>query len=209
MVTAPRARTLAPVTSDALRRALTDPGDPPLLPLPGVAAELLAALDAPPRLAAHLRLVHDVARQLIGAFAERFPLVPFDRQAVLFGAAIHDLGKVEHPEELSGPGSAHEEAGYQLLLRFGVPEERARFAVTHAAWHAPGVQLEDLLVSLADKVWKGKRVTDLEELVVDRLADITGQPAWQALLDLDDVLAGLAAGADHRLAFQAEHPVHG
>ncbi|MFI2647811.1 MULTISPECIES: HD domain-containing protein [Micromonospora] len=197
------------MTSDALRRALTDPGDPPLLPLPGVAAELLAALHAPPRLAAHLRLVHDVARQLTAAFAERFPLVPFDRQAVLFGAAIHDLGKVEHPEELSGPGSAHEEAGYQLLLRFGVPEERARFAVTHAAWHAPGVQLEDLLVSLADKVWKGKRVTDLEELVVDRLADITGQPPWQAFLDLDDVLAGLAGDADRRLAFQAEHPVHG
>ncbi|WNM38376.1 HD domain-containing protein [Micromonospora halotolerans] len=197
------------MTSDALRRALTDPGDPPLPPLPGVAVELLDALDAPPRLAAHLRLVHDVARQLTAAFAEQFPLVPFDRQAVLFGAAIHDLGKIEHPEELSGPGSAHEEAGYQLLLRFGVPEERARFAVTHAAWHAPGVQLEDLLVSLADKVWKGKRVTDLEELVVDRLADITGQPRWQSFLDLDDVLAGLAADADRRLAFQAEHPVHG
>ena len=206
---APAAGTLAPVTSDALRRALTDPGDPPLPPLPGVAAELLTALQAPPRLAAHLRLVHDVARQLTAAFAARFPLVPFDRQAVLFGAAIHDLGKVEHPEELSGPGSAHEEAGYQLLLRFGVPEERARFAVTHAAWHAPGVQLEDLLVSLADKVWKGKRVTDLEELVVDRLADITGQPRWQAFLDLDDVLAGLAADADRRLAFPAEHPVPG
>lgn len=71
------------------------------------------------------------------------------------------------------------------------------------------MQLEDLLVSLADKVWKGRRVTDLEQLVVDRLADITGQAPWQTFLDLDDVLADLAAGADHRLAFQAEHPVHG
>ncbi|MEW2592961.1 HD domain-containing protein [Micromonospora aurantiaca] len=197
------------MTSDALHRALTEAGDPPLLPLPGVAVELLAALAAPPRLGAHLRLVHDVAWHLTAAFADRFAAVPFDRQAVLFGAAVHDLGKVEHPAELTGPGSAHEEAGYQLLLRFGVPEERARFAVTHAAWHSPGVQLEDLMVSLADKVWKGRRVTDLEQLVVDRLAGITGQERWQTFLDLDDVLAELAAGADRRLAFQAEHPVYG
>ncbi|MFJ8203947.1 HD domain-containing protein [Micromonospora chalcea] len=197
------------MTSDALRRALTEPGDPPLLPLPGVAVELLAALAAPPRLGAHLRLVHDVAWHLTAAFADRFAAVPFDRQAVLFGAAVHDLGKVEHPAELTGPGSAHEEAGYQLLLRFGVPEERARFAVTHAAWHSPGVQLEDLMVGLADKVWKGRRVADLEQLVVDRLAGITGQERWQTFLDLDDVLAELAAGADRRLAFQAEHPVYG
>ncbi|MEE3921724.1 HD domain-containing protein [Micromonospora sp. BRA006-A] len=125
---------------DDLRRAAPRPhrsGRPATAPLPGVAVELLAALAAPPRLGAHLRLVHDVAWHLTAAFADRFAAVPFDRQAVLFGAAVHDLGKVEHPAELTGPGSAHEEAGYQLLLRFGVPEERARFAVTHAAWHSP------------------------------------------------------------------------
>jgi len=27
------------------------------------------------------------------------------------GAALHDIGKVLHPEELSGPGNAHEIAG--------------------------------------------------------------------------------------------------
>jgi hypothetical protein len=62
-------------------------------------------------------------------------------------------------------------------------------------------------VSLADKVWKAKRVPDLEQLVVDRLAAASDQPAWQAFLDLDDELTRLADGADERLAFQNAYPV--
>ena len=45
----------------ALHRALTDPG---LRPLPERVSLLLRELDAPPRLAAHLRAVHDVAAGL-------------------------------------------------------------------------------------------------------------------------------------------------
>lgn len=198
---------LAPVSSDALRRALTDPGEPPLRPLPDQAAELLISVHAPPRLAAHLRAVHDVAVQLTQALADRFPALRFDREAVLFGAATHDIGKVLHPEELSGPGSAHEHAGHQLLLRHGIGEPHARFARTHASWHLPEIGMDDLLVSLADKVWKGKRVADLEQLVIDRLTVATGRPLWEVFLDLDDILDRLAADADHRLAFQASHPV--
>ena len=55
------------MTSDALRRALTDRGEPPLRPLPNQVNELLESLNAPPRLAAHLRAVHDVAWQLTQA----------------------------------------------------------------------------------------------------------------------------------------------
>ncbi|GAA4563083.1 hypothetical protein GCM10023176_06270 [Micromonospora coerulea] len=100
------------MTSDALRRALEEPGDPPLRPLPDEVAALLAALHAPPRLAAHLRAVHDVAAQLTDALADWFPQLPFDRAAVLFGAATQDIGKVRlafqaiHPVEdptASGP----------------------------------------------------------------------------------------------------------
>lgn len=69
------------------------------------------------------------------------------------------------------------------------------------------MDLDDLLVSLADKVWKGKRVAELEQLVVNRLARATGTEAWQAFMDLDDILTRLAADADRRLAFQADHPV--
>lgn len=195
------------MTSTALRRALTEPGDPPLRPLPDQVVALLEMLHAPPRLAAHLRAVHDVAAQLTAAIADRFPTLPTDRAAVLFGAATHDIGKVRHPEELSGPGSAHEPAGYDLLRRHGVAEPLARFARTHASWHADGIGVDDLLVSVADKVWKGNRVTDLEESLVDRLAEATGRERWSVFLALDDVLDRLAADADRRLAYQATHPV--
>ena len=88
-------------------------------------------------------------------------------------------------------------------------ERLARFARTHAAWTAPEATAEDLLVSVADKIWKGRRVEDLERLVADRLiADRgAGVDRWQVLIDLDDLLEDLATGADQRLAFQAAFPV--
>jgi hypothetical protein len=178
-----------------------------LHPLPAEAERLLRELGAPPRLAAHLRLVHDVAYRLTDWLVRQHPVLTFDRAAVLFGAATHDIGKVVHGEELSGPGSAHEPAGYALLRDHGVPERLARFARTHASWTEPDVSIEDLLVSLADKVWKAKRVTDLESLVVDRLAAASGTERWQVFMALDDVLDGLAADADRRLAYQASHPI--
>ena len=196
-----------PIT--ALRRALTDRGDLAPAPIPAEVRDLLEALDAPPRLAAHLRLVHDVARRLTTALAERCPHLVIDVAAVHFGAAIHDIGKVVHPVELSEPGSAHEESGYRLLLEQGVDEALARFARTHAAWDRADVQVEDLLVSVADKVWKGKRVVGLEQLLVDVLAGASGRATWETFMELDDVLGQLAADADRRLAFQAAHPLKG
>jgi hypothetical protein len=59
------------------------------------------------------------------------------------------------------------------------------------------------VVSLADKIWKAKRVPDLEQLVVARL---DGEP-WEAFMALDDELDRIAATADHRLAFQSSYPI--
>ncbi|MFF7443948.1 HD domain-containing protein [Streptomyces sp. NPDC008122] len=195
-----------PLPNDALSRALDDPADPPLHPLPRAAADLLRTLDAPPRLAAHLRAVHDVARQLVGWVEERCPDLAVDRGAVLFGAATHDIGKVVHPAELSGPGSLHEEAGRELLAAHGFAPELARFAATHATWTDPGATVEDLLVGTADKIWKNKRVPALEDLVVARLTEATGRPRWEEFLALDELLERLGAGADRRLAYQAAFP---
>jgi hypothetical protein len=179
---------------------------PGLAPLPPRARALLESLGAPPRLAAHLRAVHDVAVTLTGWVG---PRADFDRAAVLFGAATHDIGKIRHPSELSGPGSAHEQAGYELLLAQGVEERSARFARTHGSWGAEDVTLEDLLVSLADKVWKAKRVPDLEQRVTEQLAAVGGEPVWQVFMALDDMLDRIAVGADARLAFQASYPTCG
>ncbi|MFJ3305231.1 HD domain-containing protein [Streptomyces sp. NPDC086549] len=191
--------------TNAFSIAVDEIEDPPLRPLPRRAAELLQRLDAPPRLVAHLRAVHDVAARLVDWVEERCPALDFDREAVLFGAATHDVGKTLHPDELSGPGSRHEEAGRELLLAHGVEARLARFAGTHASWGTPGAGLEDLLVSLADKVWKNKRVPDLEDLVVNRLARAEGRPVWEEFMLLDEYLTGIGEGADRRLAYQMSH----
>lgn len=187
---------------------MNDALDPPLLPLPDRVAALLSELGSPPRLAAHLRAVHDVAHQLVEWVEQHSPAVVFDREAVLFGAATHDVGKTVHLDELSGPGSAYEEAGQALLIGHGISPELARFAATHASWMDARVGLDDLLVSLADKIWKNKRVPDLEDLVVARLARATGRATWEEFLALDGILARIGDAADERLAFQASFPIH-
>ena len=176
--------------------------------LPVDAARLLNAHGAPPRLRAHLILVHDMATALVDAVAAAWPQVVVDREAILFGAAVHDIGKIVHMEELSGPGSAHEEAGYRLLIADGVPERLARFARTHGQWpDRDDISLEDLLVALADRVWRGKRDETLEERVAQLVAIRSGEELWQVWLRLDDLLTEIAADAGARLAWQANHPI--
>jgi hypothetical protein len=194
------------VISPDLSRVL-DPDDSTLRPLPDEIGALVAALRAPARLAAHLRAVHDVAWHLTARLTTGHPTLIFDRDAVLYGAASHDIGKVIHVNELTGPGSQHEPAGYTLLTTRGVPHRLARFARSHATWTAPDTTLDDHLVSLADKIWKAKRVPDLEDLVTTELATACAIERWQAFAALDDILDNLAAGADDRLAYQARHLV--
>ncbi|MEV6924257.1 HD domain-containing protein [Dactylosporangium sp. NPDC051485] len=187
--------------NEALERAFAEPG---LRPLPDVVAVLLRDVDAPPRLGAHLRAVHDVAVEIVDG-----PVlagVGVDREAVLFGAATHDIGKVRFPGELTGPGAQHEPAGEQLLVRLGVEGRLARFAALHGRWDRDGVTLEELLVTLADKVWKGRREPGLEQKVAEVVAAATGEPVWAAYMRLDDELTRIAEGAGERLAFQARFP---
>ena len=136
--------------------------------LPTDVPNLLREVSAPPRLVAHLILVHDVASKLVEQLSQTFPNVTFDKNEVLFGAATHDLGKALDIAELVQPGKEHERHGVQLLLDMGIPENRARFAYTHGNWNTTqNITLEDLLVALADKCWKGKRVDELETRTVD------------------------------------------
>lgn len=189
---------------DLHRAAVGDPADAEvgLRPLPNEVSSLLVKLGAPARLAAHLRAVHDVAEQLVAEFGSSWPPLLLDGVAVAFGAATHDIGKCVHLGELTGAGSAHEEEGYRLLLQSGVPDRLARFARTHARWADEGVTNEDLMVSLADKIWKGKREEGLEQRVVGRIAAATGREPWSIFMQLDDLLCRIAARADERLAFQ-------
>jgi len=95
---------------------------------------LCRAVDAPPRLIAHLTLVHDVADRLISSLHNAFPNLEMDTDSILFGAATHDIGKAIHREELTAPGKLHELRGVDLLRELGISEHRARFALTHGNW---------------------------------------------------------------------------
>ena len=84
----------------------------------------------------------------------------------------------------------------------------ARFAATHASWTRPGTATEDLMVSVADKIWKNKRVPELENLLITRLAESSGRERWEEFIALDELLSRIGEDADKRLAFQASFPLH-
>jgi hypothetical protein len=180
-----------------------------LRPLPQEAEALLRRYHATPRLIAHLILVHDVAGQFLDAFQAHDLAGAINEAAVRFGAAIHDIGKVVHPHELSGPGHQHEQAGEILLLQAGIPSELARFAATHGQTAtAPSSGIDDLLVTLADTCWKGKRDMELEQRITTERAAHSGRDQWALFLVIDEIVEQIAAEAEQRLMWQAMFPVN-
>lgn len=163
---------------------------------PHQALDLLADLGASPWLVRHHELVLEAAILI----CDRLTGVAFDRDAVLVGAALHDAGKIVHPEEMSVAGSKHEGAGRELLLRRGIPALLASFCVTHASWDAADCTLEDRLVALADKLWKGKRDAALEQRLVEEIAVATRAEPWEAFDLFDALCEAVAADGPDRLA---------
>jgi hypothetical protein len=173
--------------------------------LPHDARQVLERVNAPPRLVAHLALVHDVAADLLQSLSAQWPDFPIDKEAVLFGAATHDIGKVLHPAELTGPGSNHEQDGPPMLEQLGIPADRSRFARTHGTWKQEAIlTLEDMVVALADTCWKGKRDEELESGFASRIADLQGLEKWEAFLALDEILSKLTSHAEERLVWQSQ-----
>lgn len=156
----------------------------------------LRSVGAPPRLVQHHALVAEAAAELVDGLGACG--YAFDAQLVLLGAALHDAGKLQHPDEMNGPGHQHEPAGHELLRTHGL-EWIARFCLSHADWDHDDVPLEDLLVALADKLWKGKRVTALEHRVVSRLAASRDEEPWTTYVAADPVFERIAAQGDERL----------
>jgi hypothetical protein len=158
---------------------------------------LLRNLGASARLIRHVELVGEAGEALMANLRSRG--IQFDAQLVECGIAIHDAGKILYPAELDGPGNQHEIAGERMLLEQGVDPVVAHCCVSHAAWAGDGVTLEERLVALADKVWKGKREKELELMVVDGVAERSGLARWDLLTELDILFEEIAAGADDRL----------
>jgi len=171
--------------------------------LPQHILQILEKLNASSRLIKHLRIVHSVAFELIQRLKEEFPSVLIDEHLVLFGAATHDIGKVEVREELFKAGKKHESIGVKILLNLGFSEKEARFAKTHGNWYNENLALEDLLISLADKIWKGKRINELEEIICQKLSESIGINYWDIYPKLDSILDKLSINADKRIVWQS------
>ena len=161
------------------------------------AMELLESLGAPARLLRHVELVSEAASLLLLRLEELH--VPVNAELVRAGVVLHDVGKILHPAELDNPGSHHEPEGERLLLQHGVSPELARICRSHAQWAELSVSLEELLVALSDKLWKGVRKAALEELVIDRVAARLGTDRWTVFVELDTLFEAIAAEGAARL----------
>ena len=177
----------------------------PFRDLPQEAHRLLTTLNAPPRLLAHLALVHDAAAEILDTLQARWPDLKIDRDAVLYGAATHDIGKCLHINELTGPGNKHEQDGLVLLRQHGVSLERSRFARTHGTWKTePNLALDDLIVALADHCWKGCRDEALETVIAGRIAESLEIETWKTFMVLDEIVSQVASRGEERLAWQRQ-----
>ncbi|ABW27219.1 HD domain-containing protein [Acaryochloris marina] len=162
------------------------------------AKQLLQTLGASKRLLVHHQLVGEAAEELLDSLASLDLNIQND--LVRLGASIHDAGKILCPGELTMPGNQHEPVGEQMLLEAGVQPEIARCCLSHARYESMEVCLEELLVALSDKLWKGKRVATLELRVIDEIAEVMGKNRWDIYLYLDECFEKIAANGDHRLA---------
>jgi HD domain-containing protein len=161
------------------------------------AKTVLRQIGAPERLIRHGELVAEAAEEILAAVT---PIVAVDARLVRLGARLHDAGKALHPSELDRPGCAHEEDGEALLLRHAVDPRVARMCRTHARWKTtPDATLEDLLVALADSLWKGRRDGELEGLVIDTVAARAGRGRWDVFTPLDDAFEQVAGLGEERL----------
>lgn len=158
--------------------------------------KLLRELGAPERLVTHGALVCEAADLLLVAF--RSTKLSIDESWVRGGAWLHDAGKAVHREELAQPGHEHEHAGEKMLLDRGVDPRIARCCVSHASWSAD-TPLEELIVALADKLWKGVRHEALEALVCDVVAKALARERWSVFVELDAAFERVASGSDERL----------
>jgi putative nucleotidyltransferase with HDIG domain len=160
------------------------------------AEALLVEVGAPERLIMHGRLVLEAADELL-ARTKRLGLA-VDVRLVRAGAVLHDVGKTLHPDELQASGARHEEAGERLLLERGIEPEVAGCCVSHARWDAMPCSPEELLVALADALWKGVRRESLEKRVVAEVAGRLGIDPWSIFVDLDSCFEEIAEGGPER-----------
>lgn len=171
--------------------------------LPEELMALLINLNAPERLHKHSRIVYSTAAELLQKLKDKWPALELDEELILFGAATHDIGKCVVPEELNESGKLHEAAGLKLLMDQGYPQEKVKFCITHGAWPSENLYIDDLFVILSDKIWKGTRIYQLEEMIALKLYTLLKIDFWDIHAVLDEIITEITLEADKKLSWQA------
>ena len=161
------------------------------------AYQFLQELGASPKLLLHVKLVGEAAEILIKKLSEL--QIPFDSNFVRLGVVFHDAGKIVHANELSNKGDLHEIEGKKLLLENGVDEKLARCCQSHGKWQEMECSFEEYLIALSDKLWKGKRENLLENIIIDKVADLSHQDRWEVFVKMDSCFEKIASDGDKRL----------
>jgi len=112
---------------------------------------------------------------------------------------LHDAGKIVYPDELRDDGAEHEPAGEKLLLAQSVDPALARCCLSHARWAGMPCSLEELLVALADSLWKGKRNAVLEKQAIEAMSERVGKGFWDLYIEFDTCFESIAADGTARL----------
>ena len=55
---------------------------------------------------------------------------------------------------------------------------------------------------LSDKIWKGKRVNELEERITNEISELIQTDFWDVSMKLELILEKIAIGSDDRIAWQ-------
>jgi putative nucleotidyltransferase with HDIG domain len=114
----------------------------------------------------HLRGVAHLALKMLEEFETSFPEVSVDRDIVLTGALVHDVGKAwefdprnlkrwtEDPSQTGSASLRHSVFGAHVCLVVGLPEEIAHIALGHSreGQHI-GLSTECYIVRTADHSW--------------------------------------------------------
>ena len=164
---------LAEVRSEELRRkaieawayALAETSFARITAIPGEATPGVFALKRGSQ-AVHLRSVARIARAIADEFTQEFPEATVDRDIILAGALLHDVGKAWEfdPEnrrrwdgdrsQTGSPALRHPVYGAHICIAVGLPEEIAHIALGHS-YEGDLMQrsLECLIVHRADHMW--------------------------------------------------------
>jgi len=161
------------------------------------AYQFLQDLGASSKLILHVKLVGEAAELLISKLHALH--IKFDESFIRLGVVFHDAGKILHPEELMVKGTNHEADGENLLITNGIEPKLARCCRSHGQWQIMLCSLEELIVALADTLWKGNRNRQLEDLVIKKLAEQCSKDYWELFIEIDSYFEEIAAGGTSRL----------